>query len=75
MSETVQEHAVYVGGPLDGQAFDADGASLIEAEIDGMVHRYVHTTKHREIAGHRRVVYNYDGEVDPSGAQSGIETR
>ncbi|GAA1820378.1 hypothetical protein GCM10009835_45940 [Planosporangium flavigriseum] len=30
---------------------------------------------HREWDGRSCLVYNYDGEVDPRGAQSGAETR
>ena len=61
--------AVLQGGPRDGTTFQAEGAGLIELEIDGMVHRYVPTTKNAD----GRAVYTYDGMVDPDGAQDGVE--
>ena len=45
----------------------------MELEIDGLVHRYIRTTQDRERNGAALTVYNYDGVVDPDGAQPGIE--
>jgi hypothetical protein len=61
--------ALLQGGPRDGTEFDSEGAGLIELEIDGMVHRYIPTMRR---AGDK-VVFTYDGMVDPTGAQDGVE--
>ena len=61
--------ARYVGGPLDGTSFSGADAALVEVEIEGLVHRYIRTTQERDSL----VVYNYDGEIDPNGAQPGVE--
>jgi hypothetical protein len=61
-----------VGGPRDGELTTADRA-LLEVEIDGMLHRYVQTHATRDHDGQEYGVYNYDGMVDPRGAESGVE--
>ena len=61
--------ALLQGGPRDGTEFNAEGAGLIELEIDGMLHRYIPTTRR---AGDK-AVFTYDGMVDPTGAQDGVE--
>lgn len=71
MSET--EKVMLVGGPRDGQIVPADSAALTEYEIDGMLHRYIRTHATRESDGQAYGVYNYDGMVDPNGAESGAE--
>ncbi len=75
MAMTDQADAVLVGGPRDQELFAAEDAALVELEIDGLIHRYIRTTKQRDEDDRTVTVYNYDGEVDPSGAQSGVETR
>lgn len=62
--------AYLVGGPRDGNSQDADGKALVEIEIDGMIHRYIRTTKQH---GDDAVVYNYDGMVAPGGGEPGVE--
>ncbi|MBU8856598.1 MULTISPECIES: hypothetical protein [unclassified Micromonospora] len=62
--------AYLVGGPRDGSSQDADGKALVEIELDGMIHRYVRTTKQH---GDDGVVYNYDGMVAPGGGEPGVE--
>jgi hypothetical protein len=61
--------AYLVGGPRDGSSQDAEGA-LLEIEIDGMIHRYIRTTKQH---GEGSTVYNYDGMVAPGGGEPGVE--
>jgi hypothetical protein len=61
--------ALLQGGPRDGTEFTAEGVGLIELEIDGMVHRYIPTTRRVD----DKVLYTYDGMVDPTGAQDGVE--
>ncbi|MFE2618376.1 hypothetical protein ACFXA2_32715 [Micromonospora chalcea] len=61
--------AYLVGGPRDGSTQDADGKALVEIEIDGMIHRYIRTTKVHDDG----VVYNYDGMVAPGGGEPGVE--
>lgn len=75
MATTDYADAVFVGGPRDDTLFTAEDSALVELEIDGLIHRYIRTTQHRDRDGREVTVYNYDGEVNPSGAQSGIETR
>jgi hypothetical protein len=62
--------AVLQGGPRDGTDFNAEGAGLIELEINGMVHRYIPTNQRDD----DRAVYTYDGMIDPTGAQDGVES-
>ncbi|MEV4546238.1 hypothetical protein GA0070609_0569 [Micromonospora echinaurantiaca] len=59
-----------VGGPRDGSTHDAGDSALLELEIDGMIHRYVRTTKRH---GEDGTVYNYDGMVAPGGGEPGVE--
>jgi hypothetical protein len=67
---TTQNDAIYIGGPLDGTPFQCSDVALVEVDIDGLVHRYIRTTRERDSL----VVYNYDGEIDPNGAEPGVET-
>lgn len=60
-----------VGGPRDGSSFDANGAALLELEMDGMFHRYVKTTRQHEESG--TTVYTYDGMVAADGGEPGVE--
>ena len=62
--------AYLVGGPRDGSSQDTDGKALVVIEIDGMIHRYIRTTKQH---GDDGVVYNYDGMVAPGGGEPGVE--
>lgn len=62
-------NAYMVGGPRDGSTQQAKSA-LLEIELDGMIHRYVRTTKQH---GEDGTVYNYDGMVAPDGGQPGVE--
>jgi hypothetical protein len=75
MTSTDSNDAILVGGPRDGTRFTSEEAALIELEIDGFLHRYIRTTAERERDGRSLIVFNYDGVIDPSGAQSGVETR
>lgn len=67
--ETTNTNAYLVGGPRDGSTQQAESA-LLEIELDGMIHRYVRTTKQH---GEDGTVYNYDGMVAPDGGQPGVE--
>ncbi|MFG1775814.1 hypothetical protein ACGFIG_05205 [Micromonospora sp. NPDC049048] len=58
-----------VGGPRDGSTIDTGGDALVEVELDGMMHRYVRTTKQHEDG----TIYNYDGMVAPDGGEPGVE--
>ena len=75
MSTDTTYDAILVGGPRDGSLHASDGSALLQVEIDGLIHRYIVTTKQHEQDGGSYTVYNYDGEVNPNGAQSGVETR
>ncbi|MET7970362.1 hypothetical protein [Micromonospora sp. NPDC005305] len=61
--------AYLVGGPRDGSSQDAGDQALLEIEIDGMIHRYIRTTKQHDGGS----VYNYDGMVAPGGGEPGVE--
>ena len=65
--------AVFVGGPNDRTVFTSDEVAVVEVPQDDLIHRYVRTTARRDGDGVERVVYNYDGVVDPAGAMPGIE--
>jgi hypothetical protein len=69
------EDALLIGGPRDGTPFDAQDVALVELEIEGLVHRYIRTTRQRDWNGRSMRVYNYDGVVDPGGATPGVQTR
>lgn len=75
-SEQGSDDAVFVGGPNDGASFTSDDAAVVEVRLDRLVHRYIRTTKHRQVSAETPdpVVYNYDGVIDPSGATPGVET-
>jgi hypothetical protein len=64
--------ALYIGGPNDGVRFTSDDAAVVDVPDDGLVHRYIRTTAHRD-GDDGPLVYNYDGVVDPSGATPGVE--
>ncbi|MEU1689988.1 hypothetical protein [Micromonospora sp. NPDC005707] len=61
--------AYLVGGPRDSSSQDAGDQALLEIEIDGMIHRYIRTTKQHDGG----TVYNYDGMVAPGGGEPGVE--
>ena len=63
-----------VGGPYDGTVIGTVDQAVVELERDGLIHRYVMTSKQRERDGRTYTAFNYDGEIDPSGSQPGIET-
>jgi hypothetical protein len=72
--DTSQYDAILVGGPREGALLRSVGEPVVEIEIDGLVHRYVITTQQRDYEGRSYTAYNYDGEIDPSGARAGAET-
>ena len=45
---TESQDAILVGGPRDGEKFQAAGSGLLELEVDKYVHRYIRTTATRE---------------------------
>ncbi|MET8371562.1 hypothetical protein ACPXB1_21085 [Micromonospora sp. DT68] len=59
-----------IGGPRDGSTHDTGGDALVEIEIDGMMQRYIRTTKQHDDGG---PLYNYDGMVAPDGGEPGVE--
>jgi hypothetical protein len=75
MTQSDMQDAILVGGPRDGELFTSQDEGLVELTVDGLVHRYIRTTASRDRDERQFRVYNYDGEVDPDGAQSGVETR
>jgi hypothetical protein len=65
--------AILVGGPRDGTLFTADGTAVVELEIDGLIQRYLRTTRQEDHRGQRVMVYVYDGASDPAGTRPGLE--
>jgi hypothetical protein len=45
----------------------------MEIDVDGMVHRYIPTKQTRTVGGADLPAYNYDGMVNPAGAEDGVE--
>jgi hypothetical protein len=74
MTADTRYDAILVGGPRDGALLHSADTAVVEIEIDGLMHRYVVTTQERENEGRSYTVYNYDGEIDPTGAKPGAET-
>jgi hypothetical protein len=74
MTADTRYDAILVGGPRDGALLHTADNAVVEIEIEGLMHRYVVTTQERESDGRSYTVYNYDGEIDPTGAQPGAET-
>ncbi|MFC6021346.1 hypothetical protein ACFP2T_34875 [Plantactinospora solaniradicis] len=70
---TTRNDAILVGGPQDETLVASGDAGLLEAELDGLIHRYIRTTATRDREGKTFTVYNYDGEVSPGGGESGSE--
>ncbi len=67
--------ALLIGGPRNETLFDAQDVALVELEINGLMHRYVRTTRHRDWDGRTLRVYNYDGVFDPDGVRSAAKNR
>lgn len=65
---------VLIGGPYDGTVIGTVDQAVVELEQQGLIHRYVMTSKRREHEGRSYAAYNYDGAIDPTGSQPGIET-
>jgi hypothetical protein len=65
---------VLVGGPRDGDTVEAGGAGLLELDVSGMVHRYIPTKQTRPMGDAELQVYNYDGMLNPAGAEDGVES-
>jgi hypothetical protein len=74
MTTAANDDVILVGGPRDGALVRSVGSAVVELEIDGFIHRYVLTNQHRERDGSAYTVFNYDGEIDPTGAKPGAET-
>jgi hypothetical protein len=74
MTTPKRPDALLVGGPRDGTLFTAEDASMVELQIDGLVQRYLRTTREQDQHGDRVIVFAYDGEVDPITTQAEAET-
>jgi hypothetical protein len=70
----VTDDVLLRGGPRDGRVIRRPDSAVAEVEIDGLIHRYVLTTRQDERDGTTYTVFNYDGEIDPSGAMPGAES-
>jgi hypothetical protein len=69
-------NVVLTDGPFDNTRFDeyddADGP-LIEIESEGLIHRYIRTTRTRTVDGQDLPVFQFDGTVSPDGGLPGTE--
>ncbi|GAB3146028.1 hypothetical protein GCM10027290_26970 [Micromonospora sonneratiae] len=54
-----------LGGPRDGDLFTAEDAAIIQLEIDGLIQRYLRTTRHEDHDGQSMVIFVYDGASAP----------
>jgi hypothetical protein len=70
---TASSEVVLVGGPRDGDIVEAGRPGLVEIEVGGMVHRYIPTRQTRPVGDADLPAYNYDGMVNPAGAEDGVE--
>jgi hypothetical protein len=70
---TANSQVVLVGGPRDGAVVEAGSPGLLEVEVGGMMHRYIPTKQTRPVDGADLPAYNYDGMVNPAGAEDGVE--
>jgi len=74
MTTDTNHDVILVGGPRDGAVVRSAGSAVVEIEIDGFIHKYVLTKQHKQRDGASYTVFNYDGQIDPKGAQPGAET-
>jgi hypothetical protein len=65
--------AILLGGPRDGTLFTADDSAIVELEIEGLIQRYLRTTRQEDHRGQRVVIFVYDGASDPAGTRPGLE--
>ena len=61
--------AVLLGGPRNGTLFTAEDAAVVELEIDGLIQRYLRTSRYQDHDGQSVVIFVYDGTADPAGGQ------
>lgn len=66
---TPTRDVVLRGGPFDGTRYDAADSPLLELESEGMIHRYIATTKTQEADGEQLAVFQFDGLVTPESRQ------
>lgn len=67
MGTPSEPDALLIGGPRDHTPLCAEGAAMVQLEIDGLVHRYVGTARRRDHDGRSMAVYTYDGVARPDG--------
>jgi hypothetical protein len=66
--------AILVGGPRDGTLFTAEDTAIVELEIDGLIQRYLRTTRHQNRHGEDLRIFVYDGAGSREGTPPGAET-
>jgi hypothetical protein len=64
--------AMLLGGPRDGTLFTAEDTAIVELEIDGLIQRYLRTSRQEDHRGQPVVIFVYDGASGPAGTQPGI---
>jgi hypothetical protein len=74
MATDTNHDVMLTGGPRDGLLVRSAGSAVVELEIDGFIHRYVLTAQRQQRDGTSYTVFNYDGQIDPTGATPGAET-
>ncbi|GAB2954395.1 hypothetical protein GCM10027280_48490 [Micromonospora polyrhachis] len=73
MTTSKAPDALLLGGPRDGTLFTAEDAAIVQLEIDGLIQRYLRTSRHEQHDGQPLVVFVYDGASGAGGAGSGLE--
>jgi hypothetical protein len=68
MDSSQEPDAMLLGGPRDGTLFTAQDAAIVQLEIDGLIQRYLRTTRRADHNGLSLVVFVYDGASGPDGA-------
>jgi hypothetical protein len=71
MTTPTEPNAMLLGGPRDGTLFTVEDSAVVELEIDGLIQRYLRTTRRQNHHGQPLVVFVYDGASGPTGIQTG----
>lgn len=66
MTTPKEPDAILLGGPRDGILFTAADAAVVQLEIDGLIQRYLRTSREQDHHGRALVVFVYDGAAAPS---------
>jgi hypothetical protein len=74
MTTSKEPDAMLLGGPRDGTLFTAEDAAIVQLEIDGLIQRYLRTSRREDHRGQPLVVFVYDGASGPDGGDPAAGT-